>query len=54
MSIYSEGAMNLDDFADVLYPHDPKQRELLEKIVNLMNELDYHIALLDAETSTRQ
>lgn len=42
------------DFEDVVLPFDAKQLERLEKIVDLLNELDYHIALLEADNSTKQ
>lgn len=42
------------DFEDIVLPFDAKQLERLEKIVDLLNELDYCIAQLECNQSTKQ
>lgn len=46
--------ITLSDFDDVVLPYDPKQLEKLEKIVDLLNQLDYCIAQLECNVSTKQ
>jgi hypothetical protein len=42
------------DFEDIVLPIDPKRLEMLGKVVDLLNELDYCIAQLECDQATRQ